>query len=221
MQRTLHLLIMISSLAATPALVKSAAPLQTNAIDLGVRSTPNYRVLYDSELDVAKGWLYYARDGQGTAKVRYKMSAPNDPALLELHSVQGSPAGLNMMVPVLTGYIECEYRVLARQEQTSFDLYAIPVKDILNGAPIEVGAERVADPRNVSSPFRVRGHVPDNQAGVEWHQLRVPFDFRKLGGVIATIVAPRVNETTDAKGRGGIQFRHFRILATVVEEVRP
>jgi hypothetical protein len=86
---------------------------------------------------------------------------------------------------------------------------------------IEVGAQRVDDPANQYSPYRVRMFVPHHEIGDgAWHTARLPFDFRKTPDATYAICAARVNEGCPHPGPGVLRFRNVRVRGDPTEDPR-
>ena len=177
-----------------------------------VNASVSSKLVFDSERDSYQAWHMYSRDGHDAARVRYKVSRPNDPALVELTSITGTPMGVNMEFEGLRGIVSFEYKVFESNPNVRFGFFALPIKKIVGtNPPIEVGSDTPADPNNIDSTYRARFVVPANHNDGQWHQQTLSFDFTGLPDAASTIIAPRVNELSGASGSGRIQFRHIRV----------
>jgi hypothetical protein len=175
-------------------------------------------VLYDSTVDESySGWGMYDTTYKFTQHIRLievedKGDRPGQTRAFELRADGTEYVGVNKKVETLRGLLAVDYCAVS-SGAASLNLYlcVIPMTGSLDTL-VEVGAERVDDPANRYSPYRVRMFVPHHEIGDGgWHKGRLAFDFRKTPGATYVICAARVNEGCPNPGPGVLRFRNVRV----------
>ena len=139
---------------------------------------------------------------------------PGEARALEIRADGTEWVGVNAKVETVYGAFFADYCAISSAAR-SLNLYlcVIPMQGPLEGL-MEVGAERIEDPANALSPYRVRRYVPHHEiADQSWHTARLDFDFRQTPNASYAICAVRINEGCPHPGAGVLRVRNLRVLS--------
>jgi hypothetical protein len=139
---------------------------------------------------------------------------PGAPRALEIRADGTEWVGVHMKVRTLHGMFVAEYSAVS-STATSLNIYLciIPMQNPFEGL-LEVGAERIDDPANAFSPYRIRRYVPHHEIADEsWHTARLNFDFRLTPDASYAICAIRINEGCPHPGAGALRVRNLRVFS--------
>jgi len=190
----------------------------TAVSDSAAISPSSEHALYDSQTDALfSSWGRFDQSLNFDQHIRYLTqaanNAPGTSTLLELQTDGAEAIGVNKKLPILRGTFEIEY-LAVRSAAPALNMYfcAIPMRSPIDKL-VEVGATRVSEPENASSPYRVRLFVPHQHIGDErWHWATLKFDFTSTPGCGYTICAIRLNEGCPRPGAATLRVRAVRVM---------
>ena len=126
--------------------------------------------------------------------------------------------GVNKSVNSVKGSVEFSYKVIRSDAEVSNAyFFVIRMQETGPGRTglVEVGADHQNDPRNYTSPYRVRKHVKPKFFGDgEWHHEMLDFDFSDVPTAFYSIFAPRINEGSSYKGATHLLMKEVIIWAS-------
>jgi hypothetical protein len=162
--------------------------------------------LYDSDghpETFRRDWNYFSTD------LNFSESHfTNMPGVACLSTAVDGDVGMNLPVQAVGGFVDVEY--LAQEGHGNLYFCVIPMigdKYYVH----EFGGSGRNDPRNRTSPHRVRFYIPPEHCGDDkWHRVRLEFDFRNLKADYA-IFAPRINEGVQQKAAGKLYVRNVQV----------
>jgi hypothetical protein len=131
----------------------------------------------------------------------------------ELRADGTESIGVNKKMKFLHGALVIEYRAVFSAAM-ALNLYVcvIPMKGSIEEL-VEVGANRVDEPENAFSPYRIRHFIPHHHVGDgAWHTVRVEFDFRQTPTATYSICGIRINEGCPRPGAGALLIRNIRAI---------
>jgi hypothetical protein len=179
------------------------------------------KIAYDSEklLDPFIKWRRYARPQSIYSLIQIQAHAvtKDRPAYVELRAVDTEAVGVNFTLTITSGIVEFEYETEGPPDKLRAYLTVIPMRKTGGAGTrirgIELGGDGRHDPRNATSPHRVRFHPPpEHYSTGAWHEGLLEFDFRHMPEVSYSVLGARVNEGCENPGPALFRLRKVRVL---------
>jgi WD40 repeat protein len=179
------------------------------------------QVAYDSEklLDPFIKWRRYTRPQSPYSLLQIQAYAVTEdrPAYVELRAVSTEAVGVNFTLNITSGIVKFEYEAEGPPDKLRAYLTVIPMQKTGGAGTrkrgIELGGDGPLDPRNATSPHRVRFHPPLEHYSIgAWHEGSLEFDFSHMPEVSYSVLGARVNEGCENPGPALFRLRKVRVL---------
>ncbi len=174
------------------------------------------RLVHESGQDF-NTWTLYSDIGGIDDRLISEERTKDGLEVFQLRAFGEEIVGINKSIRMLRGRVEFEYKVQSGDSSAQNILICvIPMQETGLGRTglIEVGANVEDDPKNPTSPHRVRYTLPGEHYGDgKWHFASFVFDFTKTEDAFYSIVAPRVNEGCRHPAPGVLRVAGFRIFS--------